>query len=62
MLLAEYTENLLSSGKAACVITGWVEINDNAWEAAVFLMEQKEAGKAGPALSGETLEKLYAGE
>jgi len=56
-LLAEYSSNLLSSGKSSCVIAGWVEINGNNWEAAMFLVEA--TGKQD--LSAANLEKIYSG-
>lgn len=39
-LLSRYTEDLVSSGKAKCVISGWVEINEKQWEAVLFLIER----------------------
>jgi len=38
-LVSSYAGNLLSTGKARCVIAGWVEINEKNWEAAMFLIE-----------------------
>lgn len=59
-LLAEYTSNILSSGKAKCVITGWVEINEKDWEAALFLVEPMEKENEGNRLSKESLNEIYA--
>jgi len=57
-LLSEYTENIISSGKAACAMVGWVEIHDSDWEAALFLVEKKEKENSG-ILSPDTLQRLY---
>ncbi len=59
-LLAEYTSNLLTIGKAKCVITGWVEINEKEWEAALFLVETPEKENGGIRLLKESLNEIYA--
>jgi len=56
-LLADYSESILSSGKATSVIAGWVEINDKEWEAVLFLIEPKE--NTNQRLSQATLERIY---
>ncbi|MEO8086929.1 MAG: 3-oxoacyl-ACP synthase [Bacteroidota bacterium] len=58
-LLTEYSANLLSSGKAKCVITGWIEINGNNWEAAMFLVEAS-GNESLKELSGANLDKIYS--
>ncbi len=57
-LLAEYAENILSSGKAKCLITGWVEINETEWEAVLFLVEKTESETKR--LLKEKLNEIYA--
>lgn len=59
-LLADYSENLLTSGKANCVVAGWVEINETDWEAALFLIERAGKENAGNRLSKESLNEIYA--
>jgi len=56
-LLASYTENIFSSGKAKCVIAGWVEINDKDWESSLFLIESMPAN--APNTLSVMLEELY---
>jgi hypothetical protein len=58
-LLAEYSENLLTSGKAYSVIAGWIEVNDTKWEAALFLVEPKEKGN-GQDFSAAGLDRLFS--
>ncbi|CAN5385893.1 hypothetical protein BH11BAC1_BH11BAC1_04750 [soil metagenome] len=57
-LLTEYSANLLSSGKARCVITGWIEINGNNWDAVMFLIETS-GDESLKELSAANLEKIY---
>jgi hypothetical protein len=56
-LLSSYAENILTSGKAKCVIAGWVEISDRDWEAALFLIENAP-DKPGVNLS-TAMKELY---
>ncbi len=59
-ILSDYTENLLNSGKAKCVITGWVEINESGWDAALFLIERTAKENEEKRLSKEHLNEIYA--
>ena len=59
-LLADYNANLIRSGKAESVITGWVEINEKGWEAALFLAEPSEKENAGMRFTKESLNEIYA--
>ncbi|MCX6273744.1 MAG: 3-oxoacyl-ACP synthase [Bacteroidetes bacterium] len=59
-LLVDYSANLLTSGKAKCVIAGWVEINENGWDAALFLIEKTAKENSGTRLSKESLNEIYA--
>jgi len=58
-LLADYSESILSSGKATSVIAGWVEINDKEWEAVLFLIEPEEKENTDQPLSLASLERIY---
>jgi hypothetical protein len=60
-LLATHSRDLLESGKAKCVIAGWVEVGDSGREAALFLIEpSKEKESASKRLSQESLSEIYA--
>ena len=59
-LLSEYSTSLITSGKAKCVITGWVEINEHEWEACLFLAEGKSFNADGEPFSPLTLERIYS--
>lgn len=58
-LLADYSANLLTSGKSKCVIAGWVEINGNEWDAALFLIGPAAKENSGTRLSKESLNEIY---
>ena len=59
-LLSEYAQHIITSGKAGCAIAGWVEINDQQWEAVLFLIEKtiNQEQKLSPAL----LESRYSNQ
>jgi hypothetical protein len=57
-LLAKYSQELLSTGKAKCVIAGWVEINGDEWESSLFLIESSN-DESGKVHSSTVLEELY---
>ena len=56
-LLSSYSTELIATGKAKCVIAGWVEINEENYESAMFLLEQGETGNLE--LSEENMAKVY---
>lgn len=57
-LLASYSEELFSTGKAKCVIAGWVEINGEEWESSLFLIESTDEN-SGHTFSSGVMEELY---
>ena len=57
-LLASCSENILSSEKASCVIAGWVEINGDEWESALFLVESFQ-NKSEQACSPKAMQEIY---
>ena len=58
-LLADYSANLLTSGKSKCVIAGWVEISGNEWDVALFLIGPPAKENSGTRLSKESLNEIY---
>jgi 3-oxoacyl-(acyl-carrier-protein) synthase len=58
-LASAYAENLLWSGKARCVIAGWVEINEKNWEAVMFLIEHYEPGSKYPELNETNMVSIF---
>ncbi len=56
--MGSYNNSLLSSNKATCCISGWVEFYENEYEAFLYLVE-KEKNELNIEHTSEQLNKLY---
>lgn len=56
--IQQYVDNLLNTNILQCCICGWVELLDNQYKTALFLVEKHKADK-GIVFTKENLNKLY---